>query len=158
MKKAITSQLAQIFFIYVDIYYKNDEFNTYYDMKQRIRLTEQDLHRIVKESVNKILNEARSGDWNQYRLNDFAHDVLEGDIYGKGIIKTYTGEIIKYKMKGRSLMIDFSQYNDGGPGWAREFIENSAQDYPEYNFSLDPSDMDENRMIVRCSYDEEWGI
>lgn len=30
--------------------------------KKLIRLTEQDLHRIVKESVNKILNEARRGD------------------------------------------------------------------------------------------------
>ena len=31
-------------------------------MKQRIRLTESDLHRIVKESVNKILNEGIEDD------------------------------------------------------------------------------------------------
>lgn len=30
---------------------------TYYNMRRRIRLTENDLHRIVKESVNRILNE-----------------------------------------------------------------------------------------------------
>ena len=30
--------------------------------KKLIRLTEQDLHRIVKESVNRILNEVRRGD------------------------------------------------------------------------------------------------
>ena len=126
--------------------------------KRLIRLTEGDLHKIVKESVNRVLKEARSGEWNQYRLDDFASKVLGGIVYGKGIIKSWTGEIYKYKMKGRSLMIDFSQYNDGGPGWARDFVENEAQSYPEYQFSLDPNDMDENRMIVRCSYDEEWGI
>ena len=126
--------------------------------KKIIRLTESDLHRIVKESVNRVLKEARSGEWNQYRLDDFVRDVLQGGVRGKGIIKTYTGEILRYKMKGRSLMIDFSQYNDGEPGWARDFVENEAQNYPEYQFSLDPNDMDENRMIVRCSYDEEWGI
>ena len=31
-------------------------------MRQRIRLTEQDLHRIVKESVNRVLLE---NDWSQ---------------------------------------------------------------------------------------------
>ena len=37
---------------------ENKELNTYLDMnKKLIRLTEEDLHRIVKESVNKILNE-----------------------------------------------------------------------------------------------------
>lgn len=42
-----------------DIYLEN----TYRNMnKKLIRLTEQDLHRIVKESVNRILNEARRGD------------------------------------------------------------------------------------------------
>lgn len=41
-----------------DIYYKNNELNTYYNMnKKLIRLTESDLHRIVKESVNKVLRE-----------------------------------------------------------------------------------------------------
>lgn len=31
-------------------------------MKKIVKLTESDLHRIVKECVNKILNEARRGD------------------------------------------------------------------------------------------------
>ena len=45
------------FFVYADIYIYNNDINTYLDMKQIIRLTESDLHRIVNESVNKILNE-----------------------------------------------------------------------------------------------------
>lgn len=31
--------------------------------KTLIRLTEQDIHRIVKESVNRVLKEAESGGW-----------------------------------------------------------------------------------------------
>ena len=30
---------------------------------KRIRLTESDLHRIVKESVNRVINEAENGGW-----------------------------------------------------------------------------------------------
>ena len=38
---------------------ENKKLNTYYNMnKKLIRLTEGDLHRIVKESVNRILNES----------------------------------------------------------------------------------------------------
>ena len=36
-------------------------------MKQRIRLNESDLHRIVKETVKRTLNEARAGD---IQIND----------------------------------------------------------------------------------------
>lgn len=32
-------------------------------MKKTIKLTESDLHKIVKESVNKIITEAESGGW-----------------------------------------------------------------------------------------------
>ena len=45
----------------MDIYIENKELNTYYNMKKVIRLTESDLHRIVKESVNRILNESDGG-------------------------------------------------------------------------------------------------
>jgi hypothetical protein len=40
-----------------NIYKENNRINTYYNMKRTIRLTEGDLHRIVKESVNRILKE-----------------------------------------------------------------------------------------------------
>lgn len=32
-------------------------------MKQIVKLTESDIHKIVKESVNKILSEAENGGW-----------------------------------------------------------------------------------------------
>ena len=43
-------------------------------MKQIIRLTESDLHRIVKESVNKILSEGLKG---------FTYDPSTGEYYDK---------------------------------------------------------------------------
>jgi len=46
--------------------------------KKLIRLTESDLHRIVKESVNRILIETNGG-YNQFSDADFASD---GDPYG----------------------------------------------------------------------------
>jgi len=47
------------FSVYYDIYCKNNELNTYYNMnKKLIRLTEGDLHNIVKESIKKILKES----------------------------------------------------------------------------------------------------
>lgn len=42
---------------------ENKQYKTNRNMKQVIRLTESDLHRVIKESVNKILNEL---DWRTY--------------------------------------------------------------------------------------------
>lgn len=39
------------------IFIENKQYNKNRNMKKNIRLTEGDLHRIVKESVNKILKE-----------------------------------------------------------------------------------------------------
>ena len=50
------------FFLLILIFIiKITNYNTYYNMKKVIRLTEADLHRIVKESVNRILNEEYKG-------------------------------------------------------------------------------------------------
>ena len=49
------------FFANVDIYIRNKQYNRIM-IKKPIRLTEQDLHKIVKESVNKILNETKKKD------------------------------------------------------------------------------------------------
>ena len=43
-------------------------------MKRRIRLTEGDLHRIVKESVNNVLKELNG---NSYNGNDLTHDSIK---------------------------------------------------------------------------------
>lgn len=63
-------------------------------MKRRIRLTENDLHRIIKESVNRVLNEDYEFGYNEYgepgyysrnyptyndRIQDIALSIHEGD-------------------------------------------------------------------------------
>lgn len=133
-------------------------------MKNRIRLTESDLHRIVKNTLRKVLresgkiaiNEERNGLWDQYRLRDFARDVLLGEVGRGGTIDSYVSGTYRYVMKGSKLKIKFPEF-DGGSGYAKAFIERDAEDYPEYKFTLDPSDEDDNTMIVRCKYDEYWG-
>lgn len=69
------------FFIYHNIYHYNNEVNTYYNMKKRVRLTESDLHRIVKESVKKVLKEDTSigspiEKWN-YWCTNFDENFIE---------------------------------------------------------------------------------
>ena len=44
------------FFANVDIYIRNKQYNRIM-IKKPIRLTEQDLHKIVKESVNRVMKE-----------------------------------------------------------------------------------------------------
>ena len=61
-----------------DIYLENNILNTYYNMnKKLIRLTESDLHRIVKESVNKVLTEM---DWKTY-MNAAQKDYKAGPMF-----------------------------------------------------------------------------
>ena len=43
------------FSFYIDIYIVNNDLNKYMNMKNRVRLTEGDLHRIVRESVNRVV-------------------------------------------------------------------------------------------------------
>lgn len=51
--------MVALFFCLLIFIYKIIEINTYLNMnKKLIRLTESDLHRIVKESVNRILRES----------------------------------------------------------------------------------------------------
>lgn len=52
-------------------------------MKRRIRLTEQDLHKIVKGSVNKIVNETKNG--TAYEELQRVHNILS-DIMNSSFI------------------------------------------------------------------------
>lgn len=46
------------FSVYADIYIENNQINTHLNMKKLIKLTESDLHKLVKESVKKIVTES----------------------------------------------------------------------------------------------------
>ena len=85
------------FFTYVNIYIENEQINTYYNMnKKLIKLTESDLHKIVKESVDKILNEI---DYSQipvgdyYERNKWFKQQVDNDYPNHGIEPSQTNPI-----------------------------------------------------------------
>jgi polyhydroxyalkanoate synthesis regulator phasin len=73
---AITLQLAQNNLNFHNIYIENKQVNTYLNMKKLVKLTESDLHRIVNESVKRIVKEGIRAD----KINPEDVKGLEQDI------------------------------------------------------------------------------
>jgi hypothetical protein len=57
-------------------------------MKKMVRLTESELHRIIKESVNRVLNEIGDTPNGQYALGKLAQRQLHRDKNPKAAFKT----------------------------------------------------------------------
>ena len=118
-------------------------------MKQRIRLTESDLHRIVKESVQKILKEYGDTSKGQKMLGALqARKVLNADgatsdeLFEKK--KKNGGEIYNYAKKNRSHMGNDSDefgnitnplYKDYGDGYI-EYLNSHPEEYAKRNDRL----------------------
>lgn len=67
--------------------------------KKLIRLTESDLHKIVKESVNRILRESDGyAKWTKQVFDTFVHDILHGAVLGKGYIRTFDEVKMHYRL------------------------------------------------------------
>lgn len=67
--------------------------------KKLIRLTEQDLHKIVKESVKRILRESDGyAKWTKQVFDTFVHDILHGAIMSRGYIRTFDEVKIHYRL------------------------------------------------------------
>ena len=67
--------------------------------KKLIRLTEQDLHKIVKESVKRILRESDGyAKWTKQVFDAFVHDILHGAIISRGYIRTFDEVKIHYRL------------------------------------------------------------
>ena len=72
------------FFIFTDIYYYDNKKYTYMK-KKLIRLTESDLHRIIKESVNvvtkNVVNETKNGTTYEEleRVHNILSDIMNSD-------------------------------------------------------------------------------
>ena len=64
-------------------------------MKKRIRLTESDLHKIVKESVNRILRES---EYDDFEYDDTAYD-RNGRKIHKGDVVIWTDPETRRKVK-----------------------------------------------------------
>ena len=91
-------------------------------MKKIVRLTEGDLHRIIKESVNKLLRE------NKYGI----FDVYTKDKYSPVFVR-YVGESVLYEIpKELEPMLRDLDTRDG----RRDFIDALS------NSNLEPQDID----------------
>lgn len=82
--------------------------------KKLIRLTESDLHRIVKESVNRILNEIGERPWQDtegYRkwtksdLDEFMRGDVNAANYGRGKVYTHFREVLEYSFNSNKKIL-----------------------------------------------------
>ena len=71
------------FFAYIDIYIENKQINTYLNMNKLIRLTEGDLHKIVKESVKRALKEDQMEQYYRQVMLNVAQDMTAGEVLCK---------------------------------------------------------------------------
>ena len=114
------------FLVYYDIYYKNKRNkNIKNNMKKLIRLTEGDLHRIVKESVQKILKEGDNLMQETYQVN------ISDTVDGKSI-----AWVSRYSPDGYVGRLTDTVYSDGSDStnWCvfagtKEECDNRATEY-----------------------------
>ena len=98
--------------------------------KRLIRLTESDLHRIVKESVNRILREADGYmKWSKQTFDAFVHDILHGIVYSKGIVRTFENVNIHYRISSNRKELYLTLADGYKDALALSDIENDVVEY-----------------------------
>ena len=105
--------------------------------KKLIRLTEGDLHRIVKESVNRVLNEIGDTPRGQYMLGRLqGRQLKNGDSKSAARTAMYSGseqgkfypnDMDNYEDLSYSNLLGFEDEKNGEPYENNKFIN---QDYP----------------------------
>ena len=101
-------------------------------MKQRIKLTEGDLHRIVKESVKRVLNEIGDTTKGQYMLGRLsAKKQRGGDFWGKTNVGGYAHD--------KRMEVNGSDPEEGTFGpfnpMQREYLDGIR----DYNYNVNPN-------------------
>jgi hypothetical protein len=97
-------------------------------MKKLVRLTESDLHRIVKESVKRAINEIGNTNRGQYMLGRLAGRKYAKNYNAKGYDDA--GKVADYAQKQRQYR---SVYNPYTSGYHNGFNgENGRQGYDYY--------------------------
>ena len=99
-------------------------------MKQIIKLTESDLHKIVKESVNKVLNEVGNTKRGQYMLGRLRNRQSNGGgKFARGINYNDAGDYA-YKANGNSYSDDYQEGYKDEEKYGRN--TDSTWDYDKY--------------------------
>ena len=100
--------------------------------KKLIRLTESDLHRIVRESVNKVLNEIGDTQRGQYHLGRATmRKIMNGD--GEGAAEIGNHAISKGKKDGDWYPIPFRD----GMKSQRDYMMSLKDDYDDERLTPD---------------------
>jgi hypothetical protein len=90
-------------------------------MKIRIRLTENDLHKIVKESVQKILKESYDKNYVEFE------DIKKGILSCQGLKPSEKHALLKFWNTHENLLLNFDEiyltFND--------FLADAEEEYPE---------------------------
>jgi len=98
--------------------------------KKLIRLTESDLHRIVKESVNRILRESDGYmKWTKQVFDIFVHDILHGAIFSNGYIRTFDEVNIHYRLSSDKKELYLTLADGYEDALALNDIENDVVEY-----------------------------
>ena len=134
-------------------WYKNENTNM---SKKLIRLTESDLHRIVKESVNKVLREAEDGnismndaDWvalGQDRIRNLFKQVGKGEISWDEAWKEYEKE-----QSWQALRLNgYGKVNQSKADWAKFQYDSPQGRIDKYWFGAkdDPQIPQENPNLL----------
>ena len=84
-------------------------------MRRQIRLTENDLHRIVKESVNRVINEAENGGWivdtsEAQEAYDMAVDEMGEETVNAAIVRSLGDDVLAQALAYVFRMYDFRQW------------------------------------------------
>ena len=144
-------------------YTKNNELNTYYNMnKKPIMLTEQDLHKIVKESVKKILNEidfskVPVGDY--YERNKWFKQQVDNDYPNHGIESSQTNPINWQEEYQKLTDNEFQKERKKDMYFLRHFIcsKESLEDWIEKYYGKGTRSYDYYDKLARIGA-KEYGI
>ena len=129
--------------------------------KQIIRLTEGDLHKIIKESVKKIIREGNYGDWRDDfdAYNSFLGDPSKGDELGRKYYDKLKQQYNGDKVAMRKAMNDHFKEKDA----AREKrLSKTDPEYLDWENAFDKKydlengiNVDDNESIDNFDFDAE---
>ena len=113
--------------------------------KKLIRLTESDLHRIVKESVNRVLNEIGDTNRGQYMLGRLAGRKYANNYNTNGYDES--GKIANYAQQQRQYK---SVYNPYTSGYDNGFEGKDGQEGYDYYKKMDADDWQSKRLSTQA--------
>ncbi len=127
-------------------------------MKQRIKLTESDLHRIVKESVKRVLRENaypririnESFENGIYEIEWLSQYVNDGDVFTAG--RTEDGEVLKVKFDYIEMALQDGDADELSIEFSNGYIEENPIDFIKEIRHFMSNDNNFENALRKCIY------